>query len=216
MSLGPSISANPGCTLGVVDRYWAKIRGKVITFTGKKIRITSTPCTNQIRDMSCTTSCKIGYLVRLANSVVTAAEHIQTADSRERVTNEQLLSHNVATLLPPSSSRRQHHARGGGGISAVYRSLQAITEDSQSWGCGRMQPDLTARSLTATRNANPLQCSSVSCCAGSSSVRFSINYACLLSPLAYLMYTTTTTHRLCCSGSAAGIVYGTLYLVYML
>ena len=30
------------------------------------------------------------------------------------------------------------------------------------------------------------------------------------------VYPTTTTHRLCCSGSAAGIVFGAFYLVYVI
>ena len=55
---------------------------------------------------------------------------------------------------------------------------------------------------------NPLsaRCSSVSCCAGSS-VQFSSNYACVLSPFAYL-YATITTQRLCCSGSVTGVILG--------
>ena len=42
------------------------------------------------------------------------------------------------------------------GHICVYRSLLSVTEDRQSWGCGRIYPDYTAPSPTATRKANPL------------------------------------------------------------
>ena len=59
------------------------------------------------------------------------------------------------------------------------------------WGCGRIYPDYTASSPAREKlTALSMQwCSCVSCCAGSSScssVRFSSNYACLLSPFANL------------------------------
>ena len=94
----------------------------------------------------------------------------------------------------------------------MYRSLQSVTEDSQSRGCGHIYPDYTASTITNCHEKkanNPLsaRCSSVSCCAGIS-VQFSNNHACLLSPFALSMYPTITTQRLRCSGSATGIVFG--------
>ena len=93
----------------------------------------------------------------------------------------------------------------------MYRSLQSVTQDSQSWGCGRIYPDFAA-SITnrhEKKAINPLsaRCYSVGCCAGIS-LQFNNNHACLLSRFALSMYPTITTQRLCCSGSATGIVFG--------
>ena len=112
----------------------------------------------------------------------------------ERATNKQLLlSYNAATL-PQPRSQQKHKATpwAWGGISAVYRSWQSVTEDSQSWGCGRIYPDYTASIITNRHekksyrynNLLSAQCS-LSCCAGSGE-QFSSNYACLLSPFANL------------------------------
>lgn len=76
----------------------------------------------------------------------------------------------------------------------MYRSLPSVIEDRKSWGCGLMYPDYTAPPTTATRNGNPLQCSSVSCVVevevevvlAAASVRFIGDNACLLSPFTYL------------------------------
>ena len=91
----------------------------------------------------------------------------------------------------------------------MYRSLQSVTEDSQSWGCGRTYPDNTASTITNRHEKkanNPLsaRCSSVSCAGISVQI---CNNHCLLSPFALSTF-PTITQRLCCSGSATGIVFG--------
>ena len=77
----------------------------------------------------------------------------------------------------------------------MYQSSQSVTEDSQSRGRGRIiYTDYTALTISNRHekkaNLPSLQwwCSCVSCCccAGGSSVRFSSNYACLLSQFALL------------------------------
>ena len=109
-----------------------------------------------------------------------------------------------------SSSRRQHHERE----AAYPRCIGAFNPSPRivrAGGAGAYTPTTPHQpSPTATRKANPLsaQCSSVSC--AGSSVRFSSNYACLLLPFVYLCTRPPPRKRLCCSGSAAGIVFGML------
>ena len=110
-----------------------------------------------------------------------------------------------------SSSTRQHHDRE----AAYPRCIGAYNPSPRivrAGGADAYTPTSTHQSLTATtkKSNNPLsaRCSSVRCCAGIS-VQFSNNHACLLSPFALSMYPTITTQRLCCSVSAAGIVFGT-------
>ena len=91
----------------------------------------------------------------------------------------------------------------------MYRSLQSVTEDSQSRGCGHIYPDYTASTITNCHEKkanNPLsaRCSSVSCAGISVQI---CNNHCLLSPFALSTF-PTITQRLCCSGSATGIVFG--------
>ena len=144
-----------------------------------------------------------------SSSVITAA-----ADRDLRASDKQvaIIIHrcNPTAAQKPAAAeghtvRVRRHAHGASEL------IIEIAEHRQSWGCGRMYPDYAAPSPTATRKANPLEWCSFGgcCCAGSSSVRFSSsNFACL--PVCVSMCPTTTTHRLCCSGSAAGVVFGTL------
>ena len=100
-----------------------------------------TPSTNQVRVMTFIMTCQIDTIGQQC--------HYYHWQIWERATNKQLLSYNTATL-PQPRSQQQHKATpwAWGGISAVYRSLQSVTEDSQSWGCGRIYPDYTASTIT--------------------------------------------------------------------
>ena len=168
--------------IGTAPRDW----GKVMTFTRKNydLQVLLRPIKSEF--MTCIMTCKMG-MIGQQNSALTADDRdLRACDKQAAV---------IIQRCSPTAAQKPAAAEGNT-ISVrryirVHQSSQSVTEDRQSWGCGRIiYPYYTAQSPTATRKklTNPLQwCSCVSCCcAGSRSVRFSSNYACLLSAFAFL------------------------------
>ena len=99
-------------------------------------------------------------------------------------------------------------------IHGVYQSLQSVTEDRQSLGCGRIYPDYTAPTITATIKANPLSAVFLSVAvvlaAACDSVVTTTRACCHRLPI-YVRDHHRAAYLLFCSGSAAWcLVYQTL------
>ena len=126
----------------------------------------------------------LAKLIWLANSVII------TADRDPRACDK----HAAIIITHCNPTAAQTPAAAQGNTMSVRRHIRGVseltivTEDTQSWGCGLIYPDDTASTITNRHEKknynNPLsaRCSSVRC--AGSSIQFSSNYACLLSPFA--------------------------------
>ena len=111
-----------------------------------------------------------------------------------------------------SSSTRQHHEREAayprciGACNPSPRIVRAGGADAYTPATPHQPPPTASRKKASSPPS--AWCFSVSCCAGISEQFSNNNHACSLSPFALSMYPTITTQRLCCLGSATGLVFG--------
>ena len=137
--------------------------GKVMSFLRTKLSLTSTPCTNQIRAMSCNTTCKVDMISQQQRRYCCWADREQT----QSVLRTRSYYH---TTL----QRCCRPAAAGGNTMRVKRLIRGVSEvtihhrekGTAGGADACMYPGHTAPSLTATRTTkgtvSSAVCSSVS------------------------------------------------------
>ena len=118
--------------------------GKVMSFLRTKLSLTSTPCTNQIRAMSCNTTCKVDMISQQQRRYCCWADREQT----QSVLRTRSYYH---TTL----QRCCRPAAAGGNtmrVKAAYpRCIGAYNPSPRkrhSWGCGRVHVPRSHRTIT--------------------------------------------------------------------